>query len=260
VRGNGLADPPRGVGGELEAASPVELLHGAHQAEGALLDEIEEGETATAVALRDRHHETEVGLDHLLLGRLVARLDPLGEAYLVGGGEQRHPADVLEEQLQRVGGLLDGRHGATGPLGLLGEFGGLGHRLRLLEQVDARLFQMLVDLFGGLGVEPEGVEDLSDLFHAEEAEFLAADDQLSQLPVTHKPGQFRRAHPPPFPREIPTARDKRRLSVLMSPLVVTRRMRRVVGETGYATALHPVGAGAWAPYEVISTDQGETMV
>ena len=40
--GDGLADPPRGVGGELEALGVVELLDRPHQAEVALLDQVEE--------------------------------------------------------------------------------------------------------------------------------------------------------------------------------------------------------------------------
>ncbi len=40
--GDGLAHPPRGVGGELEALAVVELLDGADQAEVALLDEVQQ--------------------------------------------------------------------------------------------------------------------------------------------------------------------------------------------------------------------------
>ena len=40
--GDRLPDPPRRVGRELVAAAPVELLDGAHQAEVALLDQVEE--------------------------------------------------------------------------------------------------------------------------------------------------------------------------------------------------------------------------
>src|ERR1019366_5532726 len=39
-----LADPPRGVGRKLEPLAPVELLDGVHQAEVALLDEVEQRE------------------------------------------------------------------------------------------------------------------------------------------------------------------------------------------------------------------------
>src|SRR5213592_2287160 len=48
-----LADPPRRVGRELVALAVVELLHGADQAERALLDQVEERQPAAEVRLRD---------------------------------------------------------------------------------------------------------------------------------------------------------------------------------------------------------------
>src|SRR3954452_16472221 len=101
--GDGLADPPRRVGRELEALAVVELLSGAHEAERPLLDEVEEGQPLVAVVLGDRDDQAQVGLDHLLLGVEVAALDALGEVALLLRGEQPDLADVLEEQLQRVG-------------------------------------------------------------------------------------------------------------------------------------------------------------
>src|SRR5439155_6069063 len=73
-----LADPPSGVGGELVAAAPVELLDSAVEAERPLLDQVEERHAQAAVALRDRDDQAEVGLDHLALGPIVAPLDRLG--------------------------------------------------------------------------------------------------------------------------------------------------------------------------------------
>ena len=212
--GDRLADPPGGVGRELEAAAPVELLDGAHEAERALLDQVEEGEAAAAVALGDRDDETQVGLDHLLLGGLVAELDALGEADLVGGGEQRHAADVLEEELERVGGLLDGRGGPARTLDLLRQLRGPGSRLGLLEQLDAGLLEVLVDRLDRVGVQAQPVEHLGHLFHAEEAHLLPADDQLAELAVARQTGHLLRCHPPPFPRGIlerdMSSRDVRR--------------------------------------------------
>src|SRR5262249_61030092 len=49
--GDGLADPPGGVGGELVALGVVELFYGADEAEVAFLDEVEEGHAAAGVAL-----------------------------------------------------------------------------------------------------------------------------------------------------------------------------------------------------------------
>ena len=100
---DGLADPPRRVRRELEALAVVELLRRANEADRPLLDQIEERQALVAVLLRDRDDEAQVRLDHLLLRAVVAALDPLRELDLLRGGEQVDLADVLEEELQRVG-------------------------------------------------------------------------------------------------------------------------------------------------------------
>ena len=106
---DGLADPPRRVRRELEAAAPVELLDRADETERSLLDEIEEREALIAVVLRDRDDEPQVRLDHALLRIHVAALDALGELDLLCGGQELVPARLAQEELQRVGGRLDGR-------------------------------------------------------------------------------------------------------------------------------------------------------
>ena len=90
--GDGLADPPGGVGGELVAAAVLELLDGLHQAHVALLDQVEEGEAAVGVLLRDGDDEAEVGLDHLGLG--LVRLADM-DAGLGDDGEERAGGDAL---------------------------------------------------------------------------------------------------------------------------------------------------------------------
>ena len=84
-----LADPPRGVGGELEALAVVELLHRPHQPEVALLDEVEQRHPGALVALGDRHDEAQVGLDEGAAGRL-------------GGADL-----AVEERRAGPGGLVD---------------------------------------------------------------------------------------------------------------------------------------------------------
>ena len=91
---DGLADPPRGVGRELEALAVVELLGGAHEPDRPLLDQVEERQALVAVALGDRDDEAEVRLDHLLLGAVVAALDPLRELDLLRRGEQLGPCPM----------------------------------------------------------------------------------------------------------------------------------------------------------------------
>ena len=156
--GDGLADPPGGVGGELEALAVVELLGGADEPDRALLDQVEEREALVAVALRDRDDEAEVGLDHRLLGGVVAALDALRELDLLRGGEQRHLADVLEEELQRVGRDL----GFGLPFLLA---------LRLVasaaDDLDLRVLEGRVELVHLCGVEVELVERERDLLGVE---------------------------------------------------------------------------------------------
>ena len=74
----------------------------------AFLDQVEEAEAAPEVALRDRDDEAEVRLGHLRLRAHVAALDPLREADLLVGGEERHLADLSEVEAEAVERRLDG--------------------------------------------------------------------------------------------------------------------------------------------------------
>ncbi|MCY1177488.1 hypothetical protein D9M73_177980 [compost metagenome] len=65
--GNGLTDPPGGIGRELVAATVFELVHGLHQADVAFLDQVEELQAAVGVLLGDGDHQTQVGFDQLFL-------------------------------------------------------------------------------------------------------------------------------------------------------------------------------------------------
>jgi hypothetical protein len=101
--GDGLADPPGRVGRELEPLAVVELLRRADESDRALLDEIEEREALVAVSLGDRHHQSEIGLDHLLPCAVLAALDALRELDLLCRGEQINLRDVFQKELERIG-------------------------------------------------------------------------------------------------------------------------------------------------------------
>ena len=104
ARRHRLADPPRRVGAELEAAPVVELLDRADEPEVALLDEVEQRQAAVRVAARDGDDEAQVGLDQLVLRLHVPALDALGQRDLLLGREQRHLADLA--QVHAHGSLL----------------------------------------------------------------------------------------------------------------------------------------------------------
>ena len=69
--GDGLADPPRGVGGELVASLVLVLVHRPHEAGVALLDDVQERQPAVSVLLGDGDNEAEVAAGEIALGLLV---------------------------------------------------------------------------------------------------------------------------------------------------------------------------------------------
>src|SRR5215218_1749514 len=181
-----LADPPRGVGRELEALAVIELLRRAYQTECALLDEVEERESLVPVVLGDGDDEPQVGLDHLLLGVEVAALDPASEVDLFLGGEEPDLADVLQEQLKGVGGHvrleIDRRLrlAATalvgGALLLRGEGG-----VDLLDQLDLGPLEESVQLLDVRFVQVDLLHRRGDLGKGQDAHLLALEDQTLHL-------------------------------------------------------------------------------
>src|SRR5581483_10315971 len=100
----GLADPPRGVGAELVALGPVELLDRPDQADRAFLDEVQEVHPRALVTLGPVDDEAKVRLDHLPLGRLIALGDAPTQLELLGGPRNGASADLLEVQPREVEG------------------------------------------------------------------------------------------------------------------------------------------------------------
>src|SRR5262249_16936348 len=96
---DGLTDPPGGVGGEFVTATVLELVDGFHEADVALLNEVEELEAAVGVLLRDGDNEAKIGLDELAFGTLGVHvaLDHLALSALeVGDGDAGVLLDALE--------------------------------------------------------------------------------------------------------------------------------------------------------------------
>src|SRR5215217_6205178 len=119
-----LAYPPSGVRRELESSAVVEFLGGSHQADCALLDEVEEGQAPVAIALGNRDDQPEVGANHVLSRLVVAALDLLRKFDLLGGREEIDLGDVPEEELKRVNPgtcVGRGRHAERSAVGRIPE-------------------------------------------------------------------------------------------------------------------------------------------
>src|SRR6185503_9276454 len=125
-----MADPPRGVGPELQVLDVVEPVDRTDQPEVALLDQVQEEHAAAGVTLGERDDQRQVGLDQVVLGVLSVPADPpqlalelhadlaesvelllgeqpglyaLGQLDLLLGVELGHLRDLLEVVLDRVG-------------------------------------------------------------------------------------------------------------------------------------------------------------
>ena len=105
-----LADPPHGVGDELEALRLVEALGRLDQPQVALVDEVAQGQALVLVLLGHGHDEAQVGFRQLFEGHLVAFADALGQFDFLVNRHQAHFADFLQVLVQRlafaVGDLL----------------------------------------------------------------------------------------------------------------------------------------------------------
>jgi hypothetical protein len=152
----GLANPPGRIGRELVAAAPIELLRRANQAEDALLDEVEEREPVTLIALRDRDDEPQVRVDHALLRRAITALDELGKLDLLSRGQERAAPDLVQEDLKAVG-----RARCELAVRIVGIAGAVTDAV--VCDLDASPLELFVELLDDIVLEPESGRQGLDL-------------------------------------------------------------------------------------------------
>ena len=103
---DGLPDPPDGIRDEFDFLSGVEALGGLDQPDVPLVDQVEERQPASAIALGVGDDEAQIGLDELAQGLSVVFLDLGAELALLGGRDPRQTRYLLEV-------LLEGLRGAA---------------------------------------------------------------------------------------------------------------------------------------------------
>src|SRR5579864_2638364 len=153
--GNGLADPPGCVRGKFVAAAPLEFVHGLHEADVALLNQVQELQSAIGVFFRDGDDEAKVGLDQFFFGLLGFGFSPkyhlkhalqIGEAGLAGNFNFAQLGAARAQFLARFGGVV-----ALGGVGAALEFSrfafeGLQALDRVADFVDEPFFLKQVEL------------------------------------------------------------------------------------------------------------------
>ena len=100
--GNGLADPPGGIGTELIALPVFKFFHCLYESQIPLLDQIQELHPAAHIPFGDADHQTEVGLCQLLFCLLVAQLHAFCQLDLLLRGQQRHLSDLFQVHTHRI--------------------------------------------------------------------------------------------------------------------------------------------------------------
>src|SRR5512135_1037585 len=88
VTANRLADPPGGVGAELEATGGVKLGDCPQQAQVALLDQVQEGNAAPQVALGNTDDQAQVGADQGCVGFFGTMFDAVQFRFQFALGRQ----------------------------------------------------------------------------------------------------------------------------------------------------------------------------
>src|SRR5580704_13757918 len=91
-----LANPPGGVSGELVTAPVFELVGGAHQADVAFLDQVQQVQPAIDVLLRDGNHQAKVGFHQVLFGALGFDLAVPDDRHAVLQIAQRCAGGILQ--------------------------------------------------------------------------------------------------------------------------------------------------------------------
>ena len=146
--GDGLSDPPGGIGGEFVAASVFVFIDSAHEAGVAFLDEVEEGESAVAIFFGDGDDESEVSAGEIAHGFVVFEValcdgfdfggervwGVLGDvdefvefflevfAFVAGGGEVAEAVDLFLEFGHAGGDLFEPFHAGLESLRAEAEF------------------------------------------------------------------------------------------------------------------------------------------
>ena len=174
--GDGLPDPPGGVGGELIALGVVELIHRADQSGVALLDQIQNVKAAAGILLCNGNYQTEVCLGELILGVFIALGHSGGQLLLLLGGKQPNLADLLEVHPNRVVQIVFcGQLYRVNQLFLFFSSCALGSiQLQLgANDLNAHAFDGIIDMLDLLGVDVQLFQHAEDVCGLKYAGFLS---------------------------------------------------------------------------------------
>jgi hypothetical protein len=144
--GDGLADPPCGVGRELEPSTPAAFLNRVDQPQVALLHQVQQWKFGSPILAGDRDHQSQVGGDETV-GRRVALTDQAAQLPLTRQGDPFCG--------QFASGLLAGLDGLSQP-----DLVVLGEQAMFADVIEVERDEVLFGLRGSLAGQPSSSLDL----------------------------------------------------------------------------------------------------
>ena len=103
---DGLLDPQCRIRGKFGALLGIEALDGFHQADVALVDQVEQRHPEIGVVIRDLYDQAQVGFDHLVARLLVAPLDSRSQSYLLLARQQWRPSNLPHVELDGIAAFV----------------------------------------------------------------------------------------------------------------------------------------------------------
>ena len=100
--GNGLPDPPGGIGGKTEALPVIIFFHCADQSQIPLLDQIHKAHAVAGIMLGDGYDQSQIRFLQLVPGLLIPVFHTPGKFDLLLACEQGNPSDVFQVHVDRI--------------------------------------------------------------------------------------------------------------------------------------------------------------
>src|SRR5579859_4168442 len=97
-----LANPPGRVSAEMTATPVIEFFGGAHQAQVAFLDQVDQGNAGAGVAARDGDDQAQIRLDQRATSHTVTGSGSLCKVYFFIVREQTQAANIVQVALKSI--------------------------------------------------------------------------------------------------------------------------------------------------------------
>ena len=165
--GNCLADPPGRIGTELISLCIVKLIHGFHQSDISLLNQIQEAHATAHIPLGNTDNQTQIGFRQVFLGFFIAIPHPFRQLRFLFRGKQLNITDFFQILTHRIFNVDAIRNGQI-TFFYVNFFFIIQKELCIIiiiadsEYIDAFAFQIVKNTFTLLHIQSQAAESIHD--------------------------------------------------------------------------------------------------